>query len=89
MNHEDTLDVVVLRHAASQYWVAKKHTETEKIILKRYDKSTSHISTDFRLKKSMISHHVSYCDVFDGFIDREPCLDAISIELFEDVLHVE
>ena len=37
----------------------------------------------------MVTHHVSYCELFDEVIDREPNLDTVAVELFEKVLFVE
>ena len=37
----------------------------------------------------MVKHHVSYCDLFDGYVDRDPTPSAIPIKLLEKVLKVK
>lgn len=89
VDNEDTLDVAILRHAAKHYYDCRKHTETKETRIRKFENCTDHISTDLKLKKSMVTHHVSYCELFDEVIDREPNLDTVAVELFEKVLFVE
>ena len=85
----DTLDVKILHHAAKQYYVARQNKESKKVRLQKFTECTDHISRDLRLKKSMIKNHVTYCDIFDQYIARDPELDWVTIEQFEKALVVE
>ena len=85
----DTLDVKILHHAAKQYYVARQNKESKKVRLQKFTECTDHISTDLRLKRSMINHHVTYCDIFDQYIARDPELDWVTVEQFEKVLLVK
>ena len=89
VDNEDTLDVAILRHAAKHYYDCRKHTETKETRIRKFENCTDHISTDLKLKKAMVTHHVSYCELFDEVIDREPNLDTVAVEVFEKVLFVE
>ena len=85
----DTLDVKILHHAAKQYYVARQNKESKKVRLQKFTECTDHISRDLRLKRSMINHHVTYCDIFDQYIARDPELDWVTVEQFEKVLLVK
>ena len=89
VDEEDTLDVKILHHAAKQYYVARQNEEKSEIRLQKFTECTDHISRDLRLKKSMLNHHVTYCDIFDQYIARDPQLDDVTVELFNRVLVVE
>ena len=94
VDEKDKHGVAVLRHAAKHYWVAKKHHQTGKITIKKYENGTAHISKDLRLRKRfMLSSHLSYHQLFEDFIPKSQYHDShlypVPIELFEKILAVE
>ena len=85
VDKEAILDIVVLKHPAKQYFVIKRDVKRGRFVLRKFDGGADHISNDIRLKKTMLSHHLDYGNVFDGYGSPH---SSVSIEEFEDVLMV-
>ena len=95
VDDENVLDITPLKHASQHYYIVKKSADTgeyedvQRLKMRKFIGSTELITKDFRLKKGMLTQHMSYCDVFDGYVDREPTPSAVPRTLFEEVLKVD